>query len=355
MIKRTKMIMKRFYTLFAVAALMLAACAEPEPEQPVVPTPTPDEEAEQQPAVYFTYGGEADETRTAIGSQNNGTTRFVWVAGDKVGVYCPTLGEYNRSAVVPDYTGTGEYFNAKISTKILFQDDAEHTFYLYYPHNVNSWTNNTIVEGTIPSVQDGDLSKSDFMWDIVTASRKKPSPEGKMIHPHAYLRFYVVDVNTKDDKGATTSIVGEKINAISIVGDGALTGTFRVDLTSFSKDEDPYDTKLNFTNVQSNAATLNYPAGAAYNTVIDQAGWTAKTVEKNHPVMVVNPDGISGKNFTIDVAIEGLPIFEAKLNGKNIKSGKFYNIGLGALQQTDGKLKLQVIGWTEVQGEVIFD
>ena len=354
MIKRTKMIMKRFYTLFAVAALMLAACAEPEPEQPVVPTPTPDEEAEQQPAVYFTYGGEADETRTAIGSQDNGTTRFVWVAGDKVGVYCPTLGEYNRSAVVPDYTGTGEYFNAKISTKILFQDDAEHTFYLYYPHNVNSLTNNTIVVGTIPSVQDGDLSKSDFMWDIVTASRKKPSPEGTMIHPHAYLRFYVVDVNTKDDEGAATNIVGEKINAISIIGDGVLTGTFKVDLSTFSK-KDLYAKKIeNFTS-KSNVATLNYPAGAAYNTVIDQAGWTAKTVEKNHPVMVVNPDGISGKNFTIDVAIEGLPTFEVKLSNKTIESGKFYNIGLGALKRTDGTLKLQVIGWTEVQGEVEFN
>lgn len=345
------MIMKRFYTLFAVAALMLAACAEPEPEQPVVPTPTPDEEAEQQkPAVYFTYGGEADETRTAIGSQNNGTTRFVWVAGDKVGVYCPTLGEYNRSAVVPDYTGTGEYFDAKISTKILFKDDAEHTFYLYYPHNVKSLTNSTIVEGTIPSVQDGDLSKSDFMWDIVTASKNNPSPKGQMIHPHAYLRFYVVDVYT------TGGIIKDKvINAISIIGDGILTGTFKVDLTSFSKDEDPYDTKIeNFTS-KSNVATLNYPAGAAYNKVIDQAGWTAKTVEKNHPVMVVNPDGISGKNFTIDVAIEGLPTFEAKLNNKTIESGKFYNIGLGALQQTDGTLKLQVIGWTEVQGEVEFN
>ena len=48
--KRTEMIMKKFYTIFAIAALMLAACAEPEPEQPVVPTPTPDEEAEQKPA-----------------------------------------------------------------------------------------------------------------------------------------------------------------------------------------------------------------------------------------------------------------------------------------------------------------
>ena len=345
--------MKRFYTLFAVAALMLAACAEPEPEQPVVPTPTPDEEAEQQPAVYFTYGGEADETRTAIGSQDNGTTRFVWVAGDKVGVYCPTLGEYNRSAVVPDYTGTGEYFNAKISTKILFQDDAEHTFYLYYPHNVNSLTNNTIVVGTIPSVQDGDLSKSDFMWDIVKASKKKPSPEGEMIHPHAYLRFYVVDVNTTTTADGG-SIKDKEINAISIIGDGVLTGTFKVDLTSFSKDDNSYDTKLNFTS-KSNVATLNYPAGAAYNTVIDQAGWTAKTVEKNHPVMVVNPDGISGKNFTIDVAIKGLPTFEVKLNNKTIESGKFYNIGLGALQQTDGTLKLQVIGWTEVQGVVEFN
>lgn len=353
MIKRAKMIMKRFYTLFAVAALMLAACAEPEPEQPVVPTPTPDEEAEQQPAVYFTYGGEADETRTAIGSQDNGTTRFVWVAGDKVGVYCPTLGEYNRSAVVPDYTGTGEYFNAKISTKILFQDDAEHTFYLYYPHNVNSLTNNTIVVGTIPSVQDGDLSKSDFMWDIVKASKKKPSPEGEMIHPHAYLRFYVVDVNTTTTADGG-SIKDKEINAISIIGDGVLTGTFKVDLTSFSKDDNSYDTKLNFTS-KSNVATLNYPAGAAYNTVIDQAGWTAKTVEKNHPVMVVNPDGISGKNFTIDVAIKGLPTFEVKLNNKTIESGKFYNIGLGALQQTDGTLKLQVIGWTEVQGVVEFN
>lgn len=348
--------MKRFYTLFAVAALMLAACAEPEPEQPVVPTPTPDEEAEQQkPAVYFTYGGEADETRTAIGSQNNGTTRFVWVAGDKVGVYCPTLGEYNRSAVVPDYTGTGEYFDAKISTKILFKDDAEHTFYLYYPHNVKSLTNNTIVEGTIPSVQDGDLSKSDFMWDIVTASKNNPSPQGTMIHPHAYLRFYVVDVNTTTT--ADGGIIKDKvINSISIIGDGVLTGTFKVDLSTFSKTEtELYAKKIeNFTS-KSNVATLNYPAGAAYNKVIDQAGWTAKTVEKNHPVMVVNPDGISDKNFTIDVAIEGLPTFEAKLSGKKIESGKFYNIGLGALQQTDGTLKLQVIGWTEVQGEVEFN
>lgn len=357
MIKRTEMIMKRFYTLFAVAALMLAACAEPEPEQPVVPTPTPDEEAEQQkPAVYFTYGGEADETRTAIGSQNNGTTRFVWVAGDKVGVSCKELNAYNRTVTVPANPNPDkEYFDATFNTYLQFKDETTpHTFYLYYPYSANSSASSTVVEGTIPSLQDGDMSKSDFMWDIVTTTAANPKVSSKMIHPHAYLRFYVVDVNTKNDKDAATSIEGEKISAISIVGDGALTGTFKVDLSTFSKDA-PYAKTVNFTNVQSNAATLNYPAGAAYNTVIDQAGWTAKTVEKNHPVMVVNPDGISGKNFTIDVAIEGMPTFEAKLSGKTIKSGKFYNIGLGALKQTDGTLKLTVIGWTEVQGEVTFN
>lgn len=353
------MIMKRFYTLFAMAALMLAACAEPEPEQPVVPTPTPDEEAEQQkPAVYFTYGGEADETRTAIGSQKDPdteepTTRFVWVAGDKVGVSCKELSAFNRSVTVPANPGTGEYFNATFNTYLQFKDETTpHTFYLYYPYNANSSATSTVVEGSIPSLQDGNMSKSDFMWDIVTTTATEPKKKGTMIHPHAYLRFYVVDVNTTTN--AEGGITGKTINAISIIGDGALTGTFRFDLSTFNR-EKPYENKVMFTSTQSNAATLNYPAGAAYNTVITQEQWGAKTVETNHPVMVVNPDGISGKNFTIDVAIEGLPTFEAKLSGKTIQSGKFYNIGLGALKQTDGKLKLSVIGWTEVQGEVVFE
>ena len=349
--------MKRFYTLFAVAALMLAACAEPEPEQPVVPTPTPDEEAEQQkPAVYFTYGGEADETRTAIGSQDNGTTRFVWVAGDKVGVSCKELNAYNRSVTVPANPNPDkEYFDATFNTYLQFKDGTTpHTFYLYYPYSANSSACSTVVEGTIPSLQDGDMSKSDFMWDIVTTTAANPKEGGKMIHPHAYLRFYVVDVNTKNDKGAATSIEGEKISAISIVGDGALTGTFKVDLSTFNR-KDPYAKTVNFTNVQSNAATLSYTKEFDYNKVISKEAWGNKVVKADHPVMVVNPDGISGKNFTIDVAIEGMPTFEAKLSGKKIESGKFYNIGLGALKQTDGTLKLTVIGWTEVQGEVTFN
>lgn len=355
MIKRTEMIMKRFYTLFAVAALMLAACAEPEPEQPVVPTPTPDEEAEQQkPAVYFTYGGEADETRTAIGSQNNGTTRFVWVAGDKVGVSCKELNAYNRTVTVPANPNPAEeYFNATFNTYLQFKDETTpHTFYLYYPYSANSSASSTVVEGTIPSLQDGDMSKSDFMWDIVTTTADKPKAGGKMIHPHAYLRFYVVDANTTTT--AEDGIEGKVINAISIIGDGALTGTFKVDLSTFSKDA-PYAKTVNFTNVQSNAATLSYTKEFDYNKVISKEAWGNKVVKADHPVMVVNPDGISGKNFTINVAIKGLPTFEAKLSGKKIESGKFYNIGLGALKQTDGTLKLTVIGWTEVQGEVTFN
>ncbi len=354
MIKRTKMIMKRFYTLFAVAVLMLAACAEPEPEQPVVPTPTPDEEAEQQPAVYFTYGGEADETRTAIGSQNNNTTRFVWVAGDKVGVSCPELSVYNRTVTVPANPNPAEeYFNATFNTYLQFKDESTtHTFYLYYPYNANSSATDTNVEGTIPSVQDGDLSKSDFMWDVVSTTAANPRVSGKMTHPHAYLRFYVVDANTVTD--AEGGIEGKAIKSISIIGDGALTGTFKANLKSFDLNN-RYNNELLFTNAQSNAATLNIAADAPYNKVISKDAWTTKTVEKNHPVMVVNPAGINGKNFTIDVVIEGLPTFEAELSGKKIESGKFYNIGLGALKQTDGKLKLQVIGWTEVQGEVTFE
>lgn len=350
------MIMKRFYTLFAVAALMLAACAEPEPAQPVVLTPTPDEEAVEKPAVYFTYGGEADETRTAIGSQNaNGTTRFVWTAGDKVGVSCKELSAYNRAVTIPANPNPAEeYFNTTFNTYLQFKDETTpHTFYLYYPYNPNSSSTSTNVEGTIPAIQDGDMSKSDFMWDIVTTTAAEPRKGGKMVHPHAYLRFYVVDANTTTD--VEGGIEGKTINAISIIGNGALTGTFKVDLSGFDRN-DPYAKKALFSNTQSsNAATLQYPEGAAYNTVISKDAWSAKTVETNHPVMVVNPDGISGKTFTIDVMLEGLPAFEATISGKTIENGKFYNIGLGALKQTDGSLKLTVIAWNEVKGEVTFN
>lgn len=354
--KRTEMIMKKFYTIFAIAALMLVACAEPEPVQPVVPTPTPDEEAEQTPAVYFTYGGAADETRTAMGTpKDDGTSRFVWVEGDKIGVSCKELDKYNHMVTVPANTNGGEYYNTSFNTHLLFKDaTTEHTFYLYYPYNTNSSASSTIVEGSIPSNQTGDLSKSDFMWDIVTTTAENPKVSGKMIHPHAYLRFYIVDASTKNNEGAATSIKGLKVNAISIIGDGALTGTFKADLSSFDR-KNPYNNVLQFTSTQSNAATLTYPEGAAYNTVLDKTAWEGKKVVKEHPVMVVNPAGINGKNFKIDVAIEGLPVFEVALSGKTIESGKFYNISLGGLKQTDGSLKLTVIGWTEVQGNVVFD
>lgn len=348
--------MKRFYTLFAVAALMFAACAEPEPEQPTVPTPTPDkEEAEQQkPAVYFTYGGEADETRTAIGSQNNGTTRFVWTAGDKVGVSCPELSAFNRTVTVPANPNPAEeYFNTTFNTFLQFKDETTtHNFYLYYPHSANSSSTDLTIEGTIPSVQDGDISKSDFMWDIVSTTAANPRKSGQMIHPHAYLRFYIVDANT--DTSAENGIHGRKVNAITILGKGALTGTFKANMKDFNRNN-PYAAKLLFTSAQSNAATLNIAADAPYNKVISKDEWNNKTVEKNHPVMVVNPEGLNNVGFTIDVAIEGLPTFQAELSGKKIESGKFYNIGLGALRQTDGSLKLQVIGWTEVTGEVTFN
>ena len=354
--KRTEMIMKKIYTIFAIAALMLAACAEPEPEQPVVPTPTPDEEAEQTPAVYFTYGGAADETRTAMGTpKEDGTSRFVWVEGDKVGVSCKELEKYNHMVTVPANTNGGEYYNTSFNTHLLFKDaTTEHTFYLYYPYNTNSSATSTIVEGSIPSNQNGDLSKSDFMWDIVTTTAANPRVSGQMIHPHAYLRFYIVDASTKDNNGAATTIAGKKVNAISIVGEGALTGTFKADLGSFDR-KNPYNNVLQFTSTQSNAATLTYPADAAYNTVLNKTAWESRKVEKNHPVMVVNPAGINGKNFKIDVAIEGLPVFEVALSGKKIESGKFYNISLGGLKQTDGSLKLTVIGWTEIQGSVEFE
>jgi hypothetical protein len=350
------MIMKKFYTIFAIAALMLAACAEPEPEQPVVPTPTPDEEAEQTPAVYFTYGGAADETRTAMGTpKEDGTSRFVWVEGDKVGVSCKELEKYNHMVTVPANTNGGEYYNTSFNTHLLFKDaTTKHTFYLYYPYNTNSSATSTIVEGSIPSNQNGDLSKSDFMWDIVTTTAANPRVSGQMIHPHAYLRFYIVDASTKNNNGAATTIAGMKVNAISIVGEGALTGTFKADLGSFDR-KNPYNNVLQFTSTQSNAATLTYPADAAYNTVLNKTAWESRKVEKNHPVMVVNPAGINGKNFKIDVAIEGLPVFEVALSGKKIESGKFYNISLGGLKQTDGSLKLTVIGWTEIQGSVEFE
>lgn len=350
------MIMKKFYTIFAIAALMLAACAEPEPEQPVVPIPTPDEEAEQTPAVYFTYGGAADETRTAMGTpKEDGTSRFVWVEGDKIGVSCRELEKYNHMVTVPANTNGGEYYNTSFNTHLLFKDaTTEHTFYLYYPYNTNSSATSTIVEGSIPSNQNGDLSKSDFMWDIVTTTAANPRVSGQMIHPHAYLRFYIVDASTKDNNGAATTIAGKKVNAISIVGEGALTGTFKADLGSFDRTKQ-YNNVLQFTSTQSNAATLTYPADAAYNTVLNKTAWESRKVEKNHPVMVVNPAGINGKNFKIDVAIEGLPVFEVALSGKTIESGKFYNISLGGLKQTDGSLKLTVIGWTEIQGSVEFE
>lgn len=350
------MIMKKIYTIFAIAALMLAACAEPEPVQPVVPTPTPDEEAEQTPAVYFTYGGAADETRTAMGTpKDDGTSRFVWVEGDKIGVSCKELDKYNHMVTVPANTNGGEYYNTSFNTHLLFKDaTTPHTFYLYYPYNTNSSASSTIVEGSIPSNQNGDLSKSDFMWDIVTTTAATPKVSGQMIHPHAYLRFYIVDAGTKDNNGAAISIEGKTVNAISIVGEGALTGTFKADLGSFDRTK-PYNNVLQFTSTQSNAATLTYPVGAAYNTVLGKTAWEGRKVVKEHPVMVVNPAGINGKNFKIDVAIEGLPVFEVALSGKTIESGKFYNISLGALKQTDGSLKLTVIGWTEIQGSVEFE
>lgn len=362
--------MKKFYSIFAIAALMLAGCAEPDPVDPV----TPDEEAQNKPAVYFTYGGVADMTRTAISPDKNanGATQFVWSEGDKVGVYCPYIGAANKQVTVSANPQTTPYYNAVLRTNLQYKDEADHTFYLYYPYSTASSSDpNTLhIQGQIPTLQDGDLRKSDFMWDIVTSNANQQvtdGVEGTMVHPHAYLRFFVIDASTKDANGGsiTGKIAGKKVQAITIEGDGsaAVAGTFMADLASFKRNvaSPAASNKVSFTS-KSNSVTLGYPATPEGTS---DAFWHVMNKEEydnrasysidTHPVLVINPEGISGKSFKVYVTIEGMPTFTASVSGKTVQNGTFYNITLGALKQSDGNLSLEVVGWEKKFGEVVFE
>lgn len=366
--------MKKFYSIFAIAALMLAACTEPEPVVPVEPNPTPDEEAQEKPAVYFTYGGVADMTRTAISPEKNanGASQFVWCEGDKVGVYCPYIGAANKTVTVAANTETTPYYNTVLKTNLQYKDETDHTFYLYYPYSAASSSDpNTLhVQGNIPTLQDGDLRKSDFMWDIVTSNATQQTTsgvEGTMVHPHTYLRFYVVDAGTKDTNGnsITGTIAGKKVQAITIEGDGsaAVAGRFMADLASFKRNvaSPASANKVSFTS-KSSSVTLNYPATPEGTTdkfwqVMGKADYDARDSYSidSHPVLVINPEGISNKSFKVYVTIEDMPTFTASVSGKELANGIFYNITLGALKQSDGNFTLEVVGWEKISGEVVFE
>lgn len=290
--------------------------------------------------IYFNYGSE--DTRTSA-TVDNGTTYFLWTKGDKIGVSCSESAVTNKAVTVPDqYDGQNI---AAFATGIEFNDAyTTHTFNLYYPHKTSSSAypvNPTSVRHTLSANQNGNIGANDFMWDQAVTTKEQSYIRGKMKHPFAYVRFYIVNI---DD--ANTSINGKTVSSITMSANGTLAGDFTADFNNFAKNEVTFGGSL------SNSVTM-----IADLTILSKAEYAEakKNIPNDYPVMIINPAGV-GASFDASVQVAGMPPQNTTFNmgSRKFEANNFYNIGLGGSFE-DGKLSFSVIAWEQVTADVTFN
>ncbi len=264
--------MKKLSLLYCVAAMLLSACANDPTETPQIDTR----------AVVFEASNHTDESRTAISD-----LKILWQSNDAVGLFSPQIGAAKNSRIVVEdqYAGKPQ---AVLKSDLRYANNTDdHTFYAYYPY-AEGQTDNTRVEGTIATQQDGTISKSAFMWASTTV---KPSdtPVGLQFqHPFAYIDLQV---------GTSSLYAGATVKEVRLkAADGkVLSGKFRADLTTGAV---TFTEPVNEVAASANLVLNNYYQRAGY-MVVNAEDLTSTTVDV---YVTISHDG---QDITLRTTING--------------------------------------------------
>ncbi len=196
--------------LICATALLVASCSKDTTETSEVP------EAKPQGIIFS--AAQDDDARTKLDGVN-----ILWQRGDAVGIFSPEIEQYESYMAVIAEEDHDKQF-ATLRTDLNYSGNYEHTFYAYYPY-ADGQTNAWQVNGSISTLQNGEIGSNAFMWATATADpATMPRVDLHFKHPFTYLNIQLRA--TGEYKGA----VVEKIRIEAPEGK-TLAGNFEADLT----------------------------------------------------------------------------------------------------------------------------
>lgn len=281
--------MKRFLPVLPALVLLAAACSKQE-------TPAPG--SSNLTKVTFSVKS-GSHTRTALGSEDDGTIPFLWSTGDKLGLFLTTGGDAVSTAqnipaaIVTNVLESGPGNNvAYFTTELELSPDTKYGVEIYYPYH--SWAaSGNRLGGTIlkRQLQKGkDITAHlgiSGSFATASASLDTPSEFGEeYYHRLPFLLSHKTSYALFNVSAADAAAAGYVLRSIVLT---APEGKLIAGDVSYDRASREFTLAGN----GSNEITLDIPSGAALST----SGGT-------QACMVVFPAELSGQTVTIKYLLE---------------------------------------------------